>query len=670
MSRKLSWGILGTGNIAGKFAGALRNSRTGVLLAVASRAQTSADKFADQFGAERRYGNYEALLADADVEAIYIATPHPMHAEWAIKAADAHKHVLCEKPIGLNHAEAMAIIEAAHRNDVFLMEAFMYRCHPQTTKLVELLRQGAIGQVRVIQATFSFHCSFDPESRLLNNELGGGGILDVGCYCASMVRLVAGVAVGREFAEPIELTGCGHIGAQSRVDEWAVATMRFEGGVLAQLATGVQLQQDNVVRIFGSEGRIELPSPWLPSVEGGTTKILVYGKGQDQPQEIVVDSAAGLYSIEADLVAQNLEKRQAPSPAMSWDDTLGNMRALDLWRESIGLTYDAEKPEAQILPLNKRPLTPRGGHNMKYGQIPGVDKPVSRLVMGVDNQKAMPHAAVMFDDFFERGGNCFDTAWIYAGGVCQRLLGQWVKNRGIRDQVVIIDKGAHTPWCTPEGMARQLAESLERLRTDYVDIYMLHRDNLDVGVDEFIEALNDQHQAGRIRSFGASNWTLERFAAANGYARAKGLIGFAALSNNFSLARMVAPPWDGCLTSSDGEWRRWLSETQTPLMSWSSQARGFFAGRARPDDHSDPELVRCWYSDDNFQRLARAVELSEKRKVLPINIALAYVLCQPFPTFSLIGPRTLAETRSSMPALDIELTPQELAWLNLENQQR
>jgi len=201
---------------------------------------------------------------------------------------------------------------------------------------------------------------------------------------------------------------------------------------------------------------------------------------------------------------------------------------------------------------------------------------------------------------------------------------------------------------------------------DYVDIYMMHRDNPEIPVGEFIDCLNGEVRAGRMRAFGGSNWALERVEAANAYAEARGLQGFSAVSNNFSLARMVDPVWTGCIQASDPKSREWLTRRQLPLMPWSSQARGFFAGRADPKDLSDRELVRCWYSEDNFRRLARAEELARKRGVLPIQIALAYVLCQPFPTLALIGPRTLAETRTSLPALDIALSADELRWLNLE----
>ena len=665
MAEKLAWGILGTGRIAKIFAGGLASAKTGKLVAVGSRTQTGADAFGEKWEVPHRHSSYEALLADKDVQAIYISTPHPIHAEWAIKAAEAGKHVLCEKPIALNHAEAMAIVEAARRNDVFLMEGFMYRCHAQTAQLVELIRSGAIGEVRVIEATFSFAIPFNTGSRLLNNALGGGGILDVGGYCTSMARLIAGAASGKAFAEPVHVSGAAHIGPISRVDEYATATLTFPGDIIAQLFAGVQLNAEDAVRIFGTQGSIFVPSPWLPARNAGTSTIIINKYAEEKTQEITIESATGPYAIEADAVAAYLDARQAPY--MSWDDTLGNMRTLDRWREAIGLVYDAERPEAQTQTVHRRPLAVRAGNNMKYGHIPGVEKPVSRVVMGVDNQVTMPPAAVMLDDFFEQGGNCFDSAYIYAGGKCEQILGQWVKNRGIREQVVLLDKGAHTPNCTPEKLTSQLLVSLERLQTDYVDIYMLHRDNLEVPVDEFVSVLNEHKAAGRIRAFGGSNWSIERVEAANKWAAEHGLTGFAAISNNFSLARMVDPVWAGCISASDAASRAWLTKTGIALMPWSSQARGFFTGRAHPDDHSDPELVRCWYSDDNFRRLERTNALAKERGVLPINIALAYVLSQPFPTFPLIGPRTLSETRTSLPALDIALTPSELRWLNLED---
>jgi predicted dehydrogenase/aryl-alcohol dehydrogenase-like predicted oxidoreductase len=664
MSEKLAWGILSTGRIAHTFAQGVQQSETGVLAAVGSRSQASADKFGDELKIPRRHGSYEALLADKDVQAVYIATPHPGHAEWAIKAAEAGKHLLCEKPVGLNHAEAMAIIEAAQAHKVFFMEAFMYRCHPQMAKLVELIREKVIGDVRVIQVAFSFQCGYNLESRLLNHKLGGGGILDVGCYCVSMANLIAGAANGKECCEPLEVKGTAVIGAASRVDEYAVASVKYPGNVLAQLATGVQANQENVVRVFGSTGMIFVPQPWGGN-RNGPTKLIVRKYAEKEPQEVLIEDSRHLYAMEADMVGRNIARGQAPSPAMTIADSLANMKTTDMWRAAIGLQYDCVKPDA-VPTITRRPLAVRKEHNMKFGPIAGLEKPVSRMIMGAMGGDNGPYAAVMYDDFIERGGNAFDTAYIYGGGACDRGLGSYIKNRGIRKQVVVIGKGAHTPFCTPEWLTKQLKESLDRLQTDFVDIYIMHRDNPDVPVGEFVTVLNEHQHAGRMTVFGGSNWTLARVEAFNAYAEAHGLKSMSLVNNNFALARMVDPVWAGCITSVDAASRAWFTKTQMPLFSWSSQARGFFTDRSRPDDKSDKELARCWYSEDNFQRKQRAEELAKKRGVLPINIALAYVLCQPFPTYALIGPRTLAETRTALPGLDVKLTPEEMRWLNLE----
>lgn len=339
---KLRWGILGAGRIAGVFARALAQSRTGELLAIGSRSQESADRFGEEFGVPRRYAPYEALLADPEVQAVYIATPHPTHAEWAIAAAKAGKHILCEKPLTMNYAEAVEVIEAARRHDVFLMEAFMYRCHPQTARLVELIRAGALGRVGVIQATFSFKGPEDPTARHLNKDLGGGGILDVGCYPVSMARLLAGAALGTGVAEPLEVQGTGHLG-DTGVDDYALACLRFPEGILAQLATGVRLRQENVVRVFGSEGMVYVPWPWQPGRVPGPITITLHRWETDESQVITIEADRGVYAFEADVVAENLERRQAPYPAMTWDDTLGNMKVLDRWRECLGLEYEANR---------------------------------------------------------------------------------------------------------------------------------------------------------------------------------------------------------------------------------------------------------------------------------------------------------------------------------------
>ncbi|MCK6474688.1 MAG: aldo/keto reductase [Planctomycetes bacterium] len=663
MADRLNWGILSTARIAGTFAKGLAQSRTGRLVAVGSRSKESAEKFAQANGNVKAHASYEALLADPEVHAVYVATPHPLHPEWAIKTAEAGKHVLCEKPVALNQWQAQAIVEAAARNDVFLMEAFMYRCHPQTAKLVELIKGGAIGQVRAIEASFAFDSAVNPKGRLYDNALGGGGILDVGCYPVSMARLLAGAATGKPFAEPESLKAVGCIG-ETNVDEWTAAVAKFPGDIVATLCTGVRLSLTNTVRVTGSEGSLLVPTPWIPARDGGVVKILHYKKGKAEPEEIAVEAGA-LYALEADTVAKYLEQRQ--SPTMSWDDTIGNMATLDRWRAEIGLSYPADTSAGLSKPVHGGALKVRPKVEMTYGEIPRVTgKKASRLVMGVDNQKEIRHAAALFDEFFECGGNFFDTAYVYGGGKAEPLLGEWIRLRGVREQVVVIGKGAHTPHCNPEALTKQLLESLERQQNEYLDVYMMHRDNPEVPVGEFVDAMAEHHRAGRIRAYGGSNWTKERVDEANAYARKKGVPELCVLSNNFSLARMVEPPWKGCMAASEPDYRKWLTANQLTLLPWSSQARGFFV-RGDPAFTADAELVKCWYCDDNFKRLARVREFAQKRGVLPINVALAYVLCQPFPTFPLIGPRTLAELRTSLPGLALKLTPQEVRWLNLED---
>ena len=670
MSEKIRWGLLATGAIAEAFARGVRSSQTGELTAAGSRTREKAEKFGAEFGIGRCHGSYEALLADPAAEAVYISTPHPQHAEWAIKAAEAGKHVLVEKPVGLNQYEAQAMIEAAVANKVFLMEAYMYRCHPQTAKLVELLKQKVIGDVRVIQATFSFHAGFDAGSRLWSNALAGGGIMDVGGYTTSIARLIAGAALGLPFADPVKVMGAGHLHPQTGVDEWAVGTLKFAGDIVASIATGVGVNQESVVRIFGSEGSIFLPNPYVCVREGAAPgKIVVHRHGAE-PREIAVDSPVTSFALEADVCGRAIRagRRQAEAPAMTWEDTLGNIRAQDAWRAAVGLTYAAEKPEnLKPVTVANRPLTVRVAKPIPQGRIEGLDKSVARLIMGVDNQETMPHAAAIFDDYFERGGNAFDTAHIY-GENKSRLLGRWIQSRGVRERVVIIAKGAHTPHCDPAALSAQLIEQLGWLGTYYADIYLMHRDNPAIPAGKFIEVLNEHVRAGRIRIFGGSNWSLDRVRKANAYARRKGLQGFSVISNNLALAEMVRPVWDGCLHVHDAASRKWLKRSGLALLPWSSQARGFFVpGLARPDKRDDESLVNSWYSDDNFRRQARAIELAGKYGVEPINIALAWVLCQPFPTFPLIGPRQIAETRSCRAALDMRLTARDLKYLNLED---
>jgi aryl-alcohol dehydrogenase-like predicted oxidoreductase len=301
---------------------------------------------------------------------------------------------------------------------------------------------------------------------------------------------------------------------------------------------------------------------------------------------------------------------------------------------------------------------------MKRDWIPGLDKPISPLALGFEDFADLASGGPLLDAFFAAGGNAFDTAYVYGAGRTEALLGEWLASRGVRDECVVIGKGAHTPHCHPEAIGRQLAESLERLKTDAVDVYFMHRDDPDVPVGEFVDAMDTEARAGRIRGpYGGSNWTMERMDEAIAYAEKCGKRKPSVLSNNFALAEMLDPIWAGCISSSGARWKTWLSERQMPVFAWSSQARGFFTDRAGRDKRDDEAMVRIWYSEENFARRDRAVALAEKLGKEPIHVALAYVLAQPFPVIPLIGPRTLDELQNSLSALDIALSPDQVTWL-------
>lgn len=663
-NRPLNWGIIGPGSIAQAFAGGLYNSRTGQLVAIASRS-ASDSRLAEQFPGAKIHQGYDTLLSDADVQAVYISTPHPFHPEWAIKAAEAGKHVLCEKPLGITAFEADAIFHAARKAGTFMGEAYMYRLHPQTAKILELLQAGTIGEVRMIKSNFGFAMpEFDPNHRLYANDLAGGGILDVGGYPVSMCRLIAGALSNKPFEEPIAVNGVAHLG-ESGVDEWASAVLQFESGLIAEVSCSVSLAQDNTLRIVGTKGHMEVPYFWYGSgVEGGIGKIHVTDTDA-HTQTIEFDESGWLYSFEADAAWEAIQagNQEFQSPGMSWEDTLGNLRVLDKWRADAGLVFDIETSGKRTKTLRGDRLTV-GGQPIERRSVPGLSKPTSLVALGFEYFESFSSASILLDGFFERGGNLFDTAYIYGNGRTEQIFGDWHTSRGVRSDCILIGKGVHSPLCYPDQIGKQLAQSLDRLQTDYVDVYFMHRDNPDVPIGEFVDALDREVSAGRIRGpIGGSNWTRERFDAANDYAEANGKTKLGALSNNFSLAEMINPIWPGCVAASDDDWKAWQTQNNVPNFAWSSQGRGFFTPAAGRDKFDNEEIVRCWYSERNFGRRDRALEYAERLGRSPIHVALAYVLAQPFPVVPLIGPRRLVELEDSLSALDIKISPEDRQWL-------
>ena len=282
-SQTLRWGIIGPGAIAKDFRRGMLDSRLGKLEAIATRNPGKAS-LAQDFPEARILDGYDAILKDPDVDAVYIATPHVGHAEWAIKAAEAGKHVLVEKPFALTAFEADAVFHAHRKAGTFAGEAFMYRLHPQTKRIYDLVASGAIGEVRSIKASFGFQMpGFIPDHRLFASALAGGGILDVGGYPVSMARFIAGATVGKPFLDPVKVSGMANLNAEG-TDNWASALLQFETGLIAEVSCAVMANLDNVLRIIGSEGRIEVPDFWFANGDraGGEGRIDIIKGGKTE----------------------------------------------------------------------------------------------------------------------------------------------------------------------------------------------------------------------------------------------------------------------------------------------------------------------------------------------------------------------------------------------------
>jgi 1-deoxyxylulose-5-phosphate synthase len=316
---------------------------------------------------------------------------------------------------------------------------------------------------------------------------------------------------------------------------------------------------------------------------------------------------------------------------------------------------------------------------MQYGSLPGVSGPVSRLVMGsmIFSTENFALTCDLLDRFVEAGGTAVDTARVYALGSSEEAFGAWLQQRGYRgDRVVVIGKGAHHDRDTferrvnPAAIHEDVQASLRAMQLDRMDAYLLHKDDPDAPIGPIVEALNEQAAAGRIGAFGGC-WSHRRIAEANAYAEAHGLRPFTISSPNLALAVPNEPMWVGCVSlAGDPDGLAWYERTRMPVLAWSSQARGFFSGRYAPGmtegDANAMNVIRTYYSEANWERYRRAGELAGQKGRTLSQIALAWVLHQPLEIYALIGPRTVAELDDCLGALEVELSPHELAWLNLQ----
>ena len=327
------WGILGTGYIAREFRDGANGSKTGLVMAVASR-DPRRPELAKTFPDARIVDGYEALIADPEIDAIYIALPNVFHREWTIAAAQAGKHVLCEKPMALTAEDAEAMIVAAQEARTFLGEAFMYRFHPLVGRLLDVLRSNFIGDVRMIKASFGFAWpKFDPSHRLLDPNLGGGALLDLGGYVTTMAALIAGTRSGHGMPEPNAIRAVAHIG-ETGVDDRTSALLQFADGIIAEVSCSISVAQDNVLHILGTEGRLEVDHFWFGTGKAGGASAMRLFRPNATMESINVEEHGNLYSFQFEAANRAIRegRRDFSYPGLSQRDTLANARVIDRWR--------------------------------------------------------------------------------------------------------------------------------------------------------------------------------------------------------------------------------------------------------------------------------------------------------------------------------------------------
>jgi predicted dehydrogenase len=324
MAEMLRWGIVGTGMIAEVFAKGLEQAQRGRKAAVASRSADRAKAFAAKHGIPRAYGSYEALCADPDINAVYVATPHPCHRDVVLAAAAAGKHILCEKPLGVTASECSEMIAVAKAAGVTLLEAFMYRVHPQTALIQHVIRDGRIGQVKLIRSAFCYGLG-DAYNVRLDKVLRGGGLYDVGCYCINFSRMVAG-------EEPDDIAAVWTLGAKTGVDESLACGLRFPTGIVAHFDVSVRSTGSAYAEILGTTGSLLVPNPWRPHPDRAEIELRCQGQA---PQTLTCLAGGQVFPLEADHLAAVVQ--DGVEPLIPAANAIGNAAVLDtIWQRMHG----------------------------------------------------------------------------------------------------------------------------------------------------------------------------------------------------------------------------------------------------------------------------------------------------------------------------------------------
>jgi predicted dehydrogenase len=326
--RKFRWGILGTGAIAKQFVQGLRSVPNAEVFAVGSRSDASATKFAVERNIPRRHTSYEDLAQDPDVDVVYIATPHPFHAENATLCLQAGKAVLCEKPFCVNAAEAERVVELAREKRLFIMEGMWTRFFPLMEEVRRLVSEGAIGEIRMLNVDFGFRADLDPASRLFDQRLGGGALLDVGVYCVSFASMVLG--------QPSRFVGLPHLG-ETGVDEQASVVLEHEGGRLANLSIGIRTTTPQEATIIGTEGYVRIHAPWWRPTS------MTISRPDTEDETVEAPPSGNGFNYEAAEVMRCLEAGKTESDVMPLDETVSVMRTMDGIRAAWELRYPGEE---------------------------------------------------------------------------------------------------------------------------------------------------------------------------------------------------------------------------------------------------------------------------------------------------------------------------------------
>ncbi|GAB2750183.1 Gfo/Idh/MocA family protein [Streptomyces bullii] len=330
------WGILATGGIAATFTADLLDLPDADVVAVASRSEASARAFADRFGIPRAYGDWEALARDSDIDVVYVATPHSAHRAAAGLCLTAGRNVLCEKPFTLNVREAEELVALAREHGRFLMEAMWMYCNPMIRRVRDLVADGAIGEVRTVQADFGIAGPFPPSHRLRDPRQGGGALLDLGVYPVSFAQLLLG--------EPADVTARALL-SEEGVDLQTGAVLSWESGALASVHCSIVSGTPRTASVTGSHGRIDVPHTFFHP-----DRFVLHRDGRE-PQEFAADPADGpcnTFRHEAREVMRALRAGETESPLVPLDGTLAVMRTLDAIRDRIGVRYPGEAPDDDL----------------------------------------------------------------------------------------------------------------------------------------------------------------------------------------------------------------------------------------------------------------------------------------------------------------------------------